>query len=286
MNLDLNNRQRAMLLEMGVHVWWPGPVVQNATKDVAVNARPSRATADNDTLLSGTVQMPVRLAGPRKKASSSEQAALPSLPEGIASMDWPALGEAVAQCQACALCEGRRSPVLAVPPVGLHAHWLMLGDPPDEPQERAGLPFVDDAGKLLDRMLHAVGVSRIQPGVVTEPCQTAYLTHVVKCRPASMRVPNADELAVCAHYLHREIALIQPRVIVAMGRFAMQLVLCETPPESARLPLGKLRGKVYRYQGVPVVLTYPPVYLLRSGHDKARAWADLCLAQDVVSRKL
>jgi DNA polymerase len=97
-----------------------------------------------------------------------------------------------------------------------------------------------------------------------------------------MRAPDATELATCANYLRREIALTQPKVILAMGRFAMQVLLSETPSESAKLPLGKLRGQVWQFAGVPVVVTYPPSYLLRSGQDKGKAWADLCLALDVV----
>ena len=150
---------------------------------------------------------------------------------------------------------------------------------------------------LLDNMLRAVGVTRFVPGTASDqghaqtteqgsaPAQRAYLTHVLKCRPALMRAPSVTELATCANYLRREIALTQPKVILAMGRFAMQLLLSETPPESARLPLGKLRGQVWQFAGVPVVVTYPPTYLLRSGQDKGKAWADLCLALEVAQGK-
>lgn len=193
------------------------------------------------------------------------------------------------------MCLGRRTPVLAAPIALTPCDWLVVGDPPDEAQERAGLPFVDDAGKLLDNMLRAVGVRRFVPdaeppdpstALPLAPAKRAYLTHVLKCRPALMRAPEATELATCANYLRREIALMQPKVILAMGRFAMQLLLSETPPESAKLPLGKLRGQVWRFAGVPVVVTYPPSYLLRSGQDKGKAWADLCLAMDVAQGHL
>lgn len=225
-------------------------------------------------------------------------------------MDWAQLKTTAADCQACAMCLGRRGAVLAVPDPVLPCDWLVVGDPPDEAQERQGLPFVDEAGVLLDNMLRAVGVRRCASAVpgqavaahaalaspqAREPQTSsassaastrAYLTHVLKCRPALNRAPSADELATCAHYLRREIALVQPKVILAMGRFAMLTLLTDTPPEHTLLPLGKLRGQVWRFAGVPLVVTYPPSYLLRQPPDKAKAWADLCLALEVVQGKL
>ena len=212
-------------------------------------------------------------------------------------MDWPALQAAVSACQACVMCLGRRSPVLAAPAGAWRADWLVLGEPPDDAQERAGAPFVEEAGLLLDNMLKAVGVRRYLPdaavspaaGAATadtaspphDPARTAYLSLVLKCRPVLPTAPDAQALAACAHYLRREIALVQPKVILAMGRLAMQMLLSEDHPQGLKLPLGKLRGQVWHYQGVPVVVTYPPAYLLRNGQDKARAWQDLCLAADV-----
>jgi len=156
-----------------------------------------------------------------------------------------------------------------------HADWLVVGDPPDENDEREGSPFVDQTGQLLDNMLKAVGVARRNQA---ENELGAYVTNVVKCRPAMMRNPTPQELAVCEHWLRREVALVQPKVILAMGRFAAQTLLHGSLPEGTKLPFGKLRGQLYRYQGIPVVVTYHPTYLLRNPHDKARAWADLCLA--------
>jgi len=193
------------------------------------------------------------------------------------------------------MCLGRRTPVLAAPHAPLRADWLVLGEPPDDLQERAAAPFVEDAGLLLDNMLKAVGVKRHlsvhladatanatpQATDSPDPAHTAYLSLVLKCRPALPTAPDAAALAACAHYLRREIALVQPKVILAMGRLAMQVLLSEDHPQGLRLPLGKLRGQVWHYQGVPVVVTYPPAYLLRNAPDKARAWEDLCLAADV-----
>ena len=333
MSLDLDTRQRAMLREMGVHVWQPAmpqPVAedrsqssQNAIENIADSAIEARAGSLNDvkqvdaahaparlqavpasavpvaTPVTATAALPASVApvavpatppaatpapAPRKKpAAVASPTAIIALPEGIASMAWPQLQDAVAHCQACAMCFGRRAPVLAAPDDITPCDWLVVGDPPDESQERLGMPFVEDAGVLLDNMLRAVGVQRFVPGAVPDagPAQRAYLTHVLKCRPGLVRAPDAAELATCAHYLRREIALTQPKVILVMGRFAMQLLLSETPPESAKLPLGKLRGQVWQFAGVPVVVTYPPSYLLRSGQDKGKAWADLCLAHGV-----
>ena len=141
------------------------------------------------------------------------------------------------------MCLGRRTPVLAPPQAATACDWLVLGDPPDELEERAGRPFVEEAGQLLDNMLRAVGVQRWdrEPNAGSPARSSrAYLTHVLKCRPALMRAPDAAELGTCAHFLRREIALTQPKVIIAMGRFAMQLLLSETPPAQARLPLGQI----------------------------------------------
>jgi DNA polymerase len=168
---------------------------------------------------------------------------------------------------------------------------MVVGEPPDELQERLGQPFAGESGQLLDKMLRAVGAQRF-PGaagasdgeaLASAPASArAYLTNVLKCRPARVRAPVPSELAACADYLRREIALVQPKVIVTMGRFAMQFLLSEMPPEQVKAPLGKLRGRVWQFAGVPVVVTYPPDYLLVNPQEKAKAWADLQLAMAVV----
>ena len=157
---------------------------------------------------------------------------------------------------------------------------MVLGDPPDEDEDRLGQPFVEQAGLLLDNMLKAVGANRSGQGR-----QGAYLSNVVKCRPPVGRLPQAADLAQCAHYLQREMELVQPKVILAVGRFAVQLLL-EEHPSAAVLPLDKQRGRVYRYRGVPVVVSYHPTVLLRASANKAKAWADLCLAMDTLDGSL
>ena len=203
--------------------------------------------------------------------------------EAVAGLDWPALAQTVASCQACKLCTGRRAPVFgaaASAPVPPRADWLVVTEPPEEDEERAGSPLVGANGQLFDNMLKAVGVQRIAAQV--SPAHAAYLTHVVKCRPAQVRVPDAHELATCAQYLAREVALVQPKVILALGRFAALSLLRAQHPEAARTPLGQLRGTVYQFHGVPVVVSYHPSTLLRTPSAKAAAWADLCLARSVI----
>ncbi|MDD5334268.1 MAG: uracil-DNA glycosylase [Rhodoferax sp.] len=269
MSLDLDSRQRAMLQEMGLRVWWPETVAAPplAAAESAV-VQPLNTSPADLTPVPSPSRGPVVVAAP---------ADVLALPDGIAGMDWTALAQSVAQCQACKLCLGRRGAVFGAVP--RQADWLVVGEPPDDSEERLGSPFAGQAGQLLDNMLKAVGVSR--SGVVgdaTDRASAAYVTNVVKCRPSPPRNPQPQELAACENYLRRELALVQPKVILALGRFAAQTLLQGSVPGVAGIPLGKLRGQIHRYQGIPVVVSYHPAYLLRTPQDKARAWADLCLA--------
>lgn len=249
MALDLDERHRAMLMEMGVRVWaQPQPMVNTAPI--------------------ATPKTKVELPPPQTASTESK-------PSDLAGLDWQSLVQTMGACQACGLCAGRTNAVLHAQPAA-PVDWMVVGDPPDEEEDRAGHPFVGPSGILLDNMLKAVGVSRTGSGATG-----AYLSAAVKCRPPHGRVPQSEELAQCAGYLQREIALVQPKVILAMGRFAIQTLLAGQP-DLAALPLGKLRGTVHRFQGIAVVVTYHPKVLLRAGADKGKAWADLCLAMDVV----
>jgi uracil-DNA glycosylase family 4 len=194
---------------------------------------------------------------------------------GVDQLDWTALADAAANCQACGLCAGRKHSTLQAPETQQQADWFFVGDPPDEDEDQMGHAFAGPAGQLLDNMFKAMGARRGEAGR-----GGAYATNIVKCRPPVARVPQADDVAQCAGYLQRELALVRPKVIVAMGRLATAHLLGEHP-EALVLPLGKQRGTVYRYQGIPVVVTYAPKILLRASADKAKAWADLCLALDV-----
>lgn len=182
-------------------------------------------------------------------------------------MDWAGLQAVVSDCQACGLCQRRKHAVWGTGDV--NGDWLVVGDPPTAEEDAQGQPFVGPAGELLDNMLRAVGQSRERG---------AYLTSVVKCRPPSSAIPSSEELTQCSAYLARQVALVQPKVIIAMGRFATEVLT------QSRDHLGKLRGREHLFEGVPVVATYHPTALLRTQADKAKAWADLCLAMDVVDR--
>ncbi len=153
---------------------------------------------------------------------------------------------------------------------------MIVGEAPGEQEDQSGEPFVGAAGQLLDRMLSAVGLGRAADAD-GDPARQVFIANVLKCRPPSNRNPSPEEVAQCAPFLQRQVALVQPRLILAMGRFAVQALL------ATDTPIGRLRGQVHRYLGVPTIVTYHPAYLLRNLADKARAWEDLCLAREVAA---
>ena len=271
MSLDLDDRQRAMLQEMGVHVWLPRPEEAAAEPVPVPAARQKASPVQRPVPSSEAATTPAPRVTPTGSQATAQAATI-----ALQGTDAADLRAAAIACQACGLCAGRKNSTLHMPDVAVQADWLVLGDPPDVDEDRLGQPFVEQAGTLLDNMLKAVGASRSGLGR-----QGAYLSNVVKCRPPVGRQPKAEDLAQCAQYLQREIELVQPKVILAMGRFAVQLLLEEHPADAA-LPLDKQRGRVYRYRGVPVVVSYHPTVLLRASANKAKAWADLCLALDTV----
>jgi DNA polymerase len=296
MTLELDTRQRAMLLEMGVHVWLPEsgvallektapPVQPAAPVDRAPEAR-SSVGKQVSTAAQGSG--PVTLERPQGRPSvaplTTPAPDIPATSPNAASLDWTELVDAVRDCKACSLCSGRSNASMLAPAENMaQCDWMVVGDVPDEDEDRAGAPFAGQDGVLLANMLRALGLRRANPlpsaapGESHSAAQRAYVTNVLKCRPALGAVPQAAELAQCAAYLQREIALVQPKIILAMGRFANQVLLAETPALVTQ-PLGKLRGVLHSYRGVPVVVTYPPKLLMRNGADKAKAWADLCFA--------
>ncbi|NPT38384.1 uracil-DNA glycosylase [Paraburkholderia xenovorans] len=191
--------------------------------------------------------------------------AAPAAPPAPAvhTLDWDALSERVAACRLCRLCEKRTNTVFGVGDRG--ADWMLIGEAPGENEDRLGEPFVGQAGKLLDNMLRSLTLARDA---------NVYIANVIKCRPPGNRNPEPDEVARCEPYLQRQVALVKPKLIVALGRFAAQSLL------KTDASISSLRGRVHEYEGVPVIVTYHPAYLLRSLPDKAKAWADLCLARD------
>ncbi|GAB4399460.1 MAG: hypothetical protein OHK0048_12970 [Rhodoferax sp.] len=212
------------------------------------------------------------------------------MPPDIDQRDAAAWRAGVMQCRACALALGPHAPVLdAWPdPTLTHAPWMVLGDPPDPEQAQAGQAFVGEVGVLLDQMLHAVGVRRLAPALPgtaawPESATPAYLSLALKCHPAVPTPADAAAQQACSQWLRREVALIRPRIILALGLVAARTLLAADDPAITALPLGRLRGRVWRHQGIPVVVSYSPGYLLRNPLAKAGAWEDLCLAQHVLA---
>ncbi len=185
----------------------------------------------------------------------------------IARMDWTELKAAVSACSACGL---RKTCTQTVFGVGdEQAEWLLVGEAPGAEEDARGEPFVGQAGRLLDSMLAGIDLKR---------GENVYIANVLKCRPPGNRNPEPFEVAQCSPQLMRQVALIRPKLILAMGRFACQTLL------DTDASIASLRGRVFRYQGVPLIVTYHPAYLLRSLHDKAKAWEDLCFARRTMAK--
>ena len=251
MSLILDQRQQAMLREMKVrYLQAPQRAVAASTVQGPVASMPELAS------------MPVNLVADAPQSPLQSTGAT-----GIELMEWDALAATVAECRACALCNGRRNTVFGVG--DRRADWLIVGEAPGEIDDLQGEPFLGQDGLLLDNMLRALGLNRQQK---------VYIANVLKCRPPGNRNPEPQELAQCEPFLRRQVELLQPRVILAMGRFAVQAMLRSTEP------IGKLRGQVHRYNGVPLVVTYHPADLLRNLTKKGEAWADLCLALEVLEQ--
>lgn len=184
----------------------------------------------------------------------------------ILRMEWPELKASVASCAACGLAKGRTNTVFGVGDE--KAEWLFVGEGPGAEEDAKGEPFVGQAGKLLDNMLAAIGLKR---------GQNVYIANVVKCRPPGNRNPAPEEAASCEPYLTRQIELIRPKLIVALGKVAVQNLL------ATDASIASLRGKIHQYQeGIPLLVTYHPAYLLRSLTEKAKAWQDLCFAVETM----
>ena len=273
-------RQQAQLREMGLRLWGPGdsalavgpaPTVEAAP--ASTGAAPARSTVPLGEVMATRPPAPPARSAPPPAPAPRQAAVAGPLPAvaradatAIAQLDWPALRAAVADCRACGLCEGRRQTVFGTG--HSRAHCMVVGEAPGEQEDLAGEPFVGPSGQLLDRMLAALGLSRDD----ADPARQVYIANTLKCRPPLNRNPSARELATCQPFLERQVALVQPRVILAMGRFAVQSLL------GSDEAIGKLRGRLHQWHGVPLVVTYHPAYLLRQPADKARAWDDLCLA--------
>ncbi len=202
---------------------------------------------------------------PRDQADDEAELAEPVADTAAGTLGWDELRTAVSGCTRCALHESRTQTVFGVG--NPTADWMIIGEAPGAEEDRRGEPFVGRAGKLLDEMLLAIGQRR----------ESVFIANILKCRPPNNRDPAADEAASCRPYLERQIKLVQPKIILAVGRIAAQQLL------QSDAPVGRLRGKVHQLGATPVVVTYHPAYLLRSPTQKRKSWDDLCLAAGVMA---
>lgn len=245
-------RRAAILREMGLAPLW---TLRAAAAQEAMQE--PQAAAGASYALSAPCAPPDQQAVSAVPTSSGDERVA-----AIAAMDWAALRASVAECRACTLCQQRKQ---AVPGVGdQSADWLFVGEGPGAEEDERGEPFVGQAGKLLDAMLAAIGLTRDKD---------VYIANAVKCRPPGNRTPAAEEMAACRPYLERQIALLQPKLIVALGRPAAQTLL------QTEIKISAMRGRLCKYHDIPLIVTYHPAYLLRTLTDKAKAWEDLCLAR-------
>jgi uracil-DNA glycosylase len=211
----------------------------------------------------------------RQRRSLAEvMTAAPTIAQGAsapvpaaAGESWDTIAAEVAECRKCGLCETRTRTVFGVG--DRNARWLVVGEAPGAEEDKQGEPFVGRAGGLLNSMLRGIGLAREQ----------VFIANVLKCRPPNNRDPAPAEVAQCLPYLERQIALLKPSIMLAVGRIAAQNLL------ATDTPIGKLRGNVHSFgaAGIPLVITYHPAYLLRSPTEKRKAWEDLKFARRVAS---
>ncbi len=246
----MSARRELFLEEMGLTPVWR--LKARAAQDVETQAQAPIAVADPVDAAA--------TAAPQSASNTDDRV------QRIARMDWSELKATVAACTACSL---RKACTQTVYGVGdENADWLLVGEAPGAEEDARGEPFVGQAGKLLDGMLSGIDLKR---------GENVYIANVLKCRPPGNRNPEHAEVAQCSPFLARQVELIRPKLILAMGRFACQTLL------ATDASIASLRGRVHRYQGVPLIVTYHPAYLLRSLHDKAKAWEDLCFARRTMS---
>ena len=236
----MNPRRQQILHEMGLGPLWKLRAPPVATMVIELPA---------EAIHSAAAQVPTDVVPTTRVASI----AMP--------MGWDELAATVAACRQCRLCEARKQAVLGVGDG--RADWFFVGEGLGAEEDECGEPFVGQAGQLLDNMLASIDLQR---------GRNVYIANAVKCRPPENRTPDNDELAACRPYLAQQIALIQPKLIVAMGRPAAQTLL------QAEVKIGAARGKLHAYEGIPVIVTYHPAYLLRSPADKRKAWEDVLWA--------
>jgi DNA polymerase len=268
--MTMTAQQQSILQEMGYTLWY---FRNQGTGDG--ERRVEVAPAESVSVpVAVAATMPCAVATPIAPPVASP-VAMPTVPQedaplrndraaAIARMSWEELARAVRECSACALCERRRQAVLGVGDTA--ADWLFIGEGPGEQEDIKGEPFVGQAGKLLDAMLAAIGLVR---------GQNVYIANAVKCRPENNRTPHAEEMAACRPFLLRQIALLQPKLLVLLGKAAVHSVLDDDQA------LARLRKQPLHFGQIPVAVTYHPAYLLRNLPEKAKAWEDLCRAKKI-----
>jgi len=242
--------RNAYLEALGIDRWVP----RNAPADPVVADRPQTAPRARAPLADS----------PAPQAPVAPAVRAPVVPAG----DWGALREQVAACTACDLCKTRTQTVFGVGDT--RAEWLVIGEAPGAEEDRQGEPFVGRAGQLLNAMLLAIGLPR----------ETVFIANILKCRPPGNRDPKPEEVSRCLPFLNAQIALLKPKIMLAVGRIAAQNLL------ATDAPLARLRGKLHHFgeANTPLVITYHPAYLLRTPSDKRKAWEDLKFARATYAR--
>lgn len=268
----MSDRRTRFIQEMGIGPVWKsrGPADEHALPGNAGDARHANKDAYQPESVPAAVAASfeaIRVSDERLSQDISQSTGTATTADEVARMDWEQLRQNVAACVKCRLCETRTKTVFGVGDE--EADWLFVGEGPGRSEDAKGEPFVGPAGKLLDNMLLSLGLRR---------GENAYIANTVKCRPIGEdgrdRHPADDEAAACRPYLERQIALIRPKIIVALGKTAAISLLGQDPDT----PVTQLRGKVHQYRGLPLIVTYHPAYLLRKLSEKSKAWSDLCLA--------
>ena len=263
------DRREAILRELNLYPQWkrresplPVPAGEVPVPGAAVQPEPSASITPLGSAAKREAEIPVAPVEQHEPAiTETIEAPAISRVSGVDELDWPQLKQRVSVCTACKLRAGCKQTVFGVGDE--NADWLFVGEGPGADEDALGEPFVGQAGKLLDNMLMAIKLKR---------GENVYIANIVKCRPPANRNPEAEEIATCLPYLQRQIELIKPRVIVALGKVASNALLGKDAT------LASLRGKLHDYHGTTLIVTYHPAYLLRSPSEKAKAWQDLLLA--------
>jgi uracil-DNA glycosylase len=251
-------RRKVILDELGINTYSLRDTASSVTPKLSINSLEQVNTSASN----GDSEIMTSVA-----PSTVQQLPITERRAHIMSRSWAELAQLVPQCTACKLCESRTQTVFGVGDV--KPQWVIIGEAPGANEDAQGEPFVGQSGKLLDNMLASIGLARGK-GV--------YILNTIKCRPPDNRNPEPDEMAQCEPFLKRQLELLNPRIILCVGKFAITSLL------NTKESVGSLRGRVHQYAGIPTIVTYHPAYLLRNLVAKGDAWADLCFARSIAER--